>query len=91
MGPAPRAVGRLRLSLVSVLIVATVIVGAAVDARYRLPDLQLWHRNAPESEVQAADIDERFTLADYLAREQQCSTRSARVSRRLSPPPATTR
>ena len=59
------------LGLAIVLIVATVIVGAAVDARYRLPDLQVWHRNAPASEIRAADIDARFTLADYLKREQQ--------------------
>ena len=59
------------LLIAAALIVATVVVGAAVDARYRLPDLQPWHRNAPEREVQAADIDERFTLADYLAREKQ--------------------
>jgi alpha-beta hydrolase superfamily lysophospholipase len=59
------------LSLAIVLVVATVVVGAAVDARYRLADLQVWHRNAPRHEVRAADIGERFTLADYLKREQQ--------------------
>jgi alpha-beta hydrolase superfamily lysophospholipase len=54
-----------------ILILATVVVGAAVDARYRLPDLEPWHRNAPPSEVRASDIDGRFTLADFLAREQR--------------------
>ena len=53
------------------LIVATVIIGAAVDARHRLPDLQPWHRYAPTSEVRAADIDDRFTIADYLKREDR--------------------
>jgi len=57
--------------LAAVLVVLTVIVGAAVEARYRLPDLQPWHRRAPKSEVRAADVDARFTLADYLAREQR--------------------
>jgi alpha-beta hydrolase superfamily lysophospholipase len=59
------------LAAAVLLIVATVIVGAAVDARYRLPDLQPWHRNAPPSEIRASDIDEQFTLADYLAREER--------------------
>ena len=59
------------LVLALLLIVGTVIVGGAVDARYRLPDLQPWHRYAPPSEVRAADIDDRFTLADYLARENR--------------------
>ena len=53
------------------LIVATIIIGGAVDARYRLPDLQPWHRYAPTSEVRAADIDDRFTMADYFKREDR--------------------
>ena len=53
------------------LIVATIIIGGAVDARYRLPDLQPWHRYAPTSEVRAADIDDRFTIADYFKREER--------------------
>ena len=59
------------LSLAIVLVVATVVVGGAVGARNRLPDLQPWHRHAPPSEVRAADFDERFTLADYLERERR--------------------
>ncbi len=71
--PWPRRLLRwaIWLSLAILLIVATVVVGAAVDARFRLADLQVWHRNAPPSELRAADMDERFTLADYLKREQQ--------------------
>jgi alpha-beta hydrolase superfamily lysophospholipase len=57
------------LVMALLLITATVIVGAAVDARYRLPDLQPWHRLIPRAEIRARDIDERFTLADYLKRE----------------------
>jgi alpha-beta hydrolase superfamily lysophospholipase len=59
------------LALAVVLIVATVVVGGAVDARHRLPDLQPWHRHSPPSEVRAGDIDARFTLADYLERERR--------------------
>jgi alpha-beta hydrolase superfamily lysophospholipase len=57
------------LMMALLLITATVIVGAAVDARNRLPDLQPWHRLIPQAEVRARDIDDRFTLADYLKRE----------------------
>jgi alpha-beta hydrolase superfamily lysophospholipase len=67
----PRRLARwsLWLCLALLLIAATVVVGGAVDARYRLPDLQPWHRLIPEAEIRAKDIDERFTLADYLKRE----------------------
>ena len=33
--------------------------------------LQVWHRYSPPSEIRASDVDARFTLADYLAREQR--------------------
>jgi alpha-beta hydrolase superfamily lysophospholipase len=59
------------LGLAVVLIVGTVVVGGAVDARHRLPDLQPWHRHSPPSEVRADDIDERFTLSDYLEHERR--------------------
>ena len=58
------------LGLALVLIVATVVVGAAVDARHRLPDLQPWHRFSPPSELRASDMHDGFTLADFLAREK---------------------
>jgi alpha-beta hydrolase superfamily lysophospholipase len=51
------------------LVLATIIVGGAVDARYRLPELKPWHRFAPPSELREADLHDRFTLAEYLARE----------------------
>jgi hypothetical protein len=59
------------MMLALALIVATIVIGGAVDARYRLPDLQPWHRYAPTSEVRAADIDDRFTVADYFKREDR--------------------
>ena len=55
----------------AILILVTIIVGAAVDARYRVPDLEVWHRYSPPSEIRASDIDAKFSLADYLAREQR--------------------
>jgi len=36
-----------------------------------VPDLQPWHRLAPGAEVHASDLDEAFTLEQYLAREEQ--------------------
>ncbi len=49
------------------LIVATVIVGGAVSARQRLPELEPWHRYVP-ADVTAAGLASA-TFADYLRRE----------------------
>ena len=56
-----------RILWAAALIVATVIVGAAVDARRRLPDLQPWHRYVP-ADATASSL-EKATFADYLRRE----------------------
>ena len=50
------------------IIVITVVLVRAFDAR-RLPDLKLWHRVVLQKELTAAELDDRFTLSDYLARE----------------------
>ena len=47
-----------------VLIAGTVVIGGAVDARRRLPDLQAWHRVVP-ADATASDL-ETATFADYL-------------------------
>ena len=52
----------------AVLIFATVVVGGAIDARRRLPDLEPWHRYVP-ADATASDL-ESATLADYLRREE---------------------
>jgi alpha-beta hydrolase superfamily lysophospholipase len=57
-----------RLVWSAVLIVATIVIGGALDARRRLPDLQPWHRIVPP-DFRAADLTPQSTLADYLARE----------------------
>jgi alpha-beta hydrolase superfamily lysophospholipase len=47
-----------------------VIIALAWGAMSRdLPDLQPWHTRAPEGELKAGDIDDNFTLAEYLRRE----------------------
>jgi alpha-beta hydrolase superfamily lysophospholipase len=61
----------LRLALLVAIVALTIVVGAAVSARSRIPDLKPWHHLVPSAEVRASDVEPTFTLADYLAREQQ--------------------
>ncbi len=71
--PRSRLHRLIRFSLWTLLVVAalaaTVVIGAAVSARHRLPDLQVWHRFSPPSEATAANLSATTTLEDYLARE----------------------
>jgi alpha-beta hydrolase superfamily lysophospholipase len=53
-----------------VLVLMTLIVGGAYDARRRLPDLKEWHRIRLD-EMTAATLDDRFTFAQYQAREER--------------------
>ena len=39
----------------AVLIFVTVVIGGAMDARRRLPDLEAWHRHAPP-DVTASEL-----------------------------------
>ena len=57
-----------RLVWSAVLIFATIVIGAALDARRRLPDLEPWHRIVPP-DFRAADLTSQSTLANYLAKE----------------------
>ena len=72
------------------LIVATLIIGGAVSARQRLPDLQSWHHYAP-ADATASDL-ENATLADYLRREEtvfrEVRDRIERTSEGTAAPPA---
>lgn len=52
------------------IILVTVVLLRAFEAR-RLPDLKPWHRFVPQKELTAAELNDRFTLADYLAREAE--------------------
>ena len=49
------------------LIFGTLVIGGAVDARRRLPDLESWHRYVP-ADATASNL-ETAGLADYLRRE----------------------
>jgi len=56
--------------LVVLLAFTTLIVGGAYDARRRLPELSPWHK-VKLDDLTASDLNERFTLADYLAHEER--------------------
>jgi len=53
----------------AVILVAIVLL-RAIGAR-RLPELKPWHRVVPQREVSAAQLTDRFTLAEYRAREDE--------------------
>ena len=55
----------LRLVWSVALVFATIVIGGALDARRRLPDLQPWHRIVPR-DLRASDVTPRSTFADYL-------------------------
>src|SRR3954454_771409 len=59
-----------RAALLVAVVLATIVVGAAFDARRRHPDLKPWHRLVLD-DLRAAEMTDRFTFADYAAREQQ--------------------
>ena len=61
----------LRLIVLVVLVAVTIILGAAVSARSRIPELKPWHHLVPAAEVHASDVGPTFTLDDYLARERK--------------------
>jgi hypothetical protein len=79
-----------RLIWAAVLIFGTVVIGGAVDARRRLPDLESWHRYVPP-DATAADL-EKATFADYLRREddlfRNVRDRIERTSAGTATPPA---
>src|SRR5262245_4967984 len=61
----------LRLALLAAIVALAIVVGAAVSARSRIPDLKPWHHLVPSAEVRASDVGPAFTLEDYLAREDR--------------------
>jgi alpha-beta hydrolase superfamily lysophospholipase len=60
--------GIIWLTWSALLIFATIVIGGAVSARRRLPDLELWHRIVPR-DLRAADVTTQSTLNDYVAIE----------------------
>ena len=86
----------LRIVWTATLIVATVVIGGAVSARRRLPDLQPWHRYLP-ADATATNLA-NASFADDLRREEavladvraRASSTHPPVGRRRTPT-ATTR
>jgi alpha-beta hydrolase superfamily lysophospholipase len=52
-----------------VLVLLTLVVGGACDARRRHPDLKAWHRTSLD-EMTASTLDDQFTFPQYQAREE---------------------
>ncbi len=59
-----------RAGFAAVLVLITVIVGGAFDARWRLPDLEAWHRISFD-DLGASSIDDDSTFPQYRAHEEQ--------------------
>src|SRR3954447_20199764 len=75
----------LRLAWSAALVFLTIVIGGALDARRRLPDLQPWHRIIPRV-LRATDVNASSTLADYLAIEDAAfRTVRERIEDRLDP------
>jgi alpha-beta hydrolase superfamily lysophospholipase len=76
----------LRLAMLVAIVALAIIVGAAVSARSRIPDLKPWHRLVPSAEVHASEVGSTFTLDAYLSREQKVFEEvRAEIEDRLAP------
>jgi alpha-beta hydrolase superfamily lysophospholipase len=66
---------RLRKVLLQVLswtaVALATVALVRVWAARRLPDLKPWHTVVPQKELIAAELNDRFTLSDYFAREAE--------------------
>ena len=74
----------IRLAWSVALVLGTLIVGGALDARRRHPDLKPWHRLVPH-DVHAAEIDDGFTLEQWLRRESDVFGEVAAMENGLEP------
>jgi alpha-beta hydrolase superfamily lysophospholipase len=73
-----------RAVLAVALILATIIVGAACDARRRLADLKPWHRVVLD-DVRADEMNDQFTFAQYQTREQKLFADVRRFESTIAP------
>ena len=75
----------LRLAWTTVIVFLTIVIGGALSARRRLPDLQPWHRISPR-DFRVADVKASTSLADYLAIEEEAfRTVHDQIEGRLDP------
>ena len=69
----------------ALLVLATIVVGGALSARRRLPNLEPWHQLA-HRDFQASDLTAQTTLKDYLALEETAFRRvREEIEARLEP------
>lgn len=73
----------IRLFWAIVLVLGTLVVGGAIEARLRHPDLQPWHRLIPD-DVHAAEVGSGFALADWLRREGEVFQQVDELERTVS-------
>src|SRR6478752_7900778 len=73
-----------RAAVAVALILATIVVGAACDARRRLADLKPWHRVVLD-DLLAQEMAEPFTFAQYQAREQRLFADLRRFESTIAP------
>jgi hypothetical protein len=66
--PTPRLLVKLAAGVG--LVIATLLLAAAFNDR-RLPDLETWHRSAPQGEFRANDAVAGFGLDDHLRLEDR--------------------
>ena len=74
----------LRAALALILVLGTLIVGGAYNARLRLPDLKPWHRIMLR-DVTASDLHDGFTFAEYSAREDRLFAELGRFESTIDP------
>ena len=60
----------LRLAVAAALIASAIVVGGAISATSRLPDLQPWHTLQSTRELRASEIGASSSLDDYVRREE---------------------
>lgn len=60
----------IRAVAAALLVAATLVVGGALDARRRHPDLKPWHQMVP-NDLTAAEMDDTFDFDRLLARENE--------------------
>jgi alpha-beta hydrolase superfamily lysophospholipase len=73
----------IRAVLAVLLVAGTLIIGGAVDARRRHPDLKPWHELIPD-DVDAGELGDDFTLERWLRREDEVLAQVDALERELA-------
>lgn len=73
----------IRLVWAVLLVLGTLIVGGALDARRRHPPLDPWHKLIP-NDLHAGEMGDDFTFAEWLSREAEVFAEVARLEDELA-------